>query len=244
MVVDLADQQAIDAATSSYQAHLDACAAALAAAEAAQAGGGHALVVLDEPGADTDPAQGAAVAQATVEALLGTRAARLVVSTHSHTLKAFALGDRRLNVGAMATAADGTPTYELVLGAVGDSLCCAPPSAAGCRRRSWRARGSYFLTEAQEGGDLAREMEALVGALVEARGRAREEARRRASKRRARRRRARRRARRRSRRRRRSARRGRGWAGGGGSSTRWSIGCVPTAPTRRSCWETRRTPCG
>ena len=238
------DQQAIDAATSSYQAHLDACAAALAAAEAAQAGGGHALVVLDEPGADTDPAQGAAVAQATIEALLGTRAARLVVSTHSHTLKAFALGDRRLNVGAMATAADGTPTYELVLGAVGDSCALRAAERRGLPP-SLVARARELLpTEAQEGGDLAREMEALVGALVEARGRAREEAaaarveKEGAAEARAA-------ARKAAEQAAASLGASRAWLGGRRRQLDEMVHRLrPTAPTHCNCWETRRTPCG
>ena len=72
----------------------------------------------------------------------------------------------------MATAADGTPTYELVLGAVGDSCALRAAERRGLPP-SLVARAKELLpTEAQEGGDLAREMEALVGALERAEERA------------------------------------------------------------------------
>ena len=162
VVVDLADQQAIDAATSSYQAHLDACAAALAAAE-------------DHAGGRRSPSWswtslGRTPIRRRARRWRRRRSRRFSAAPHASASRrtataAFALGDRRLNVGAMATAADGRTPCSC--GSRRRQLCAARRRPAGCRRRS-RARARELLpTEAQVGGDLAREMEALEGALVE-----------------------------------------------------------------------------
>ena len=120
VTTDLADTQSLSDGASSFAAHLRACQRALTAASDARAAGEHALVLLDEPGSSTDPLQGAAIARSVIEALLDD-GALLVAATHSDALKAYGLADVRLMVAAMARAADGTPLYTLIPGAVGSS---------------------------------------------------------------------------------------------------------------------------
>ena len=75
--------QSLHEGASSFAAHMRTCTRALAVADAARADGTHALFLLDEPGASTDPVQGGAIARAVVEAALDA-GALLMVSTHSN----------------------------------------------------------------------------------------------------------------------------------------------------------------
>jgi len=159
VVSDLAEAQDVAAGTSSYSAHVRCCARALAAADAH---GARALVLLDEPGASTEPAEGAAVAQAVVEELLA-RGARLVATTHASPLKLLALRDQRLQVAAMqrrrVDAGDGggaamLPTYTMLVGAVGDSYALDAAAREGLPEALLaRARGLLPDDDAEGDGD-------------------------------------------------------------------------------------------
>jgi len=79
------------------------------------------LVLLDELGAGTDPAEGAALGAALVEALL-ERGARVVVTTHLEPLKVFAQVDPRLQNATVAFDAERLePTFRLEYGHPGPS---------------------------------------------------------------------------------------------------------------------------
>jgi DNA mismatch repair protein MutS2 len=79
------------------------------------------LVLLDELGAGTDPAEGAALGAALVEALLA-RGARVVVTTHLEPLKVFAQVDPRLQNATVAFDAERLePTFRLEYGHPGPS---------------------------------------------------------------------------------------------------------------------------
>ncbi len=77
------------------------------------------LVLLDEVASGTDPAQGAALAQAVSEAVLD-RGGRLVLTTHFARLKGLAEADPRF-AAAAAEVVDGAPTFRLLPGTTGDS---------------------------------------------------------------------------------------------------------------------------
>ncbi|MDP9194630.1 MAG: Smr/MutS family protein [Acidobacteriota bacterium] len=79
------------------------------------------LVLLDELGSGTDPEEGAALAAAVIEHLLGNRAL-LVVTTHLSALKSFAVNDTRIvNASMEFDSATGQPTYRLISGIPGRS---------------------------------------------------------------------------------------------------------------------------
>jgi DNA mismatch repair protein MutS2 len=79
------------------------------------------LVLLDELGAGTDPAEGAALGAALVEVLL-ERGARVVVTTHLEPLKVFAQVDPRLQNATVAFDAERLePIYRLEYGHPGPS---------------------------------------------------------------------------------------------------------------------------
>ncbi|MFT5684018.1 MAG: DNA mismatch repair protein MutS2 [Myxococcota bacterium] len=156
---DIGDLQSVEGDLSTFSGHLESLKRVLSAA------GRDSLVLLDEAGMGTDPAQGAALAQAVVQCLADT-GARVAVTTHYSQLKALPSADSRFRVGAVRFIA-GQPTYQLDLGLAGESHAFAI-----ARRLNFpgavldRARG--LLDEGE------RRMDELVSELESERGRARQ----------------------------------------------------------------------
>ena len=113
VVADVGDMQSVQGDLSTFSGHVAVLRAML---ERADPG---ALVLLDEIGVGTDPAQGAALARAVVEALV-TRGARVGVTTHYAELKGMAASDPRFAVAAVQYR-DGRPTYRVQAGLAGES---------------------------------------------------------------------------------------------------------------------------
>jgi DNA mismatch repair protein MutS2 len=113
VVAAIGDQQSVEGDLSSFSAHLVALERMLAEARPGQ------LVLLDEIASGTDPAQGAAIAQAVLERLAAS-GARVVVTTHFAALKALAAADPRFACAAVQYA-DGRPTYRVLQGTSGES---------------------------------------------------------------------------------------------------------------------------
>ena len=104
ILADIGDLQSVSADLSTFSGHLAVLREALAVAAPG------ALLLVDEVAVGTDPAQGAALAGAVVEALVD-RGARVVITTHYPELKA--LADPRIAIAGMEFA-EGKPTYRLV----------------------------------------------------------------------------------------------------------------------------------
>ncbi|MBT3218659.1 MAG: hypothetical protein HN348_06170 [Proteobacteria bacterium] len=113
ILADIGDQQTIHNDLSSFSAHLVNLGRMLE-----EAGPGT-LLLLDEVATGTDPAQGAALAQAVLEDMIDC-GAQLVVTTHYHQLKAMAVTEPRFSVAAMQFHS-GQPTYQVVVGVTGES---------------------------------------------------------------------------------------------------------------------------
>ena len=89
------------------------------------------LMLVDEIAADTDPHEGAALARATLEALVDA-GARVLVTTHLEEIKVLALTDARFANGCVALAPDTMqPTYTLTLGSAGFSRALAVAEQVG-----------------------------------------------------------------------------------------------------------------
>jgi DNA mismatch repair protein MutS2 len=116
------------------------------------------LVLLDELGAGTDPAEGAALGAALIEALLD-RGARVVVTTHLEPIKVFAQIESRLQNATVAFDAERLePTFRLEYGHPGPSHALTigerfglPPAVIA------RARAHV--------GEQGRRLDALLAAL-------------------------------------------------------------------------------
>ncbi|CAN5625981.1 endonuclease MutS2 [soil metagenome] len=112
---DIGDEQSLEQSLSTFSGHIKNIASAL---KKLQPG---ALVLLDEVGAGTDPAEGAALAVAILRELRDKGAA-VLASTHYGELKAFAFDEEGYQNAAMEFDPKTLrPTYRLRMGAPGAS---------------------------------------------------------------------------------------------------------------------------
>ncbi|MEN0067108.1 MAG: Smr/MutS family protein [Myxococcota bacterium] len=109
----IGDQQTVEGDLSSFSAQL------LTLRHMLDVAGPRQLLLLDEIASGTDPAQGAAIAQAICEHL-AEAGPRVVVTTHFAALKALGAADPRFSVAAVQYR-DGRATYRVLQGATGES---------------------------------------------------------------------------------------------------------------------------
>lgn len=115
LFVDLGDQQSLEQDLSTFTSRLANLRRMLAEADA------RSLVLIDEAGTGTDPAEGGALAQAALAALT-RRGARTVATTHHGALKAFAHETPHVENASMEfDQATLTPTYVFRMGVPGSS---------------------------------------------------------------------------------------------------------------------------
>jgi DNA mismatch repair protein MutS2 len=128
LLADIGDAQSLRESLSTFSAHLANLARIVEVADA------RTLVVLDEIGDGTDPGEGAALAQAVLEALAQAEA-RVVVTTHYALLKELAHVDARFeNASFEFDPVSLAPTYRLRIGAPGASSALAVAARMGLRR--------------------------------------------------------------------------------------------------------------
>lgn len=112
---DIGDEQSIARNLSTFSAHLANLSTIVTEADE------HSLVLIDEMGTGTDPAEGAALARAVLEELVRRRA-RTLVSSHLGALKRLdGTGSGIVNASLQFDAERMEPTYRLVKGRPGRS---------------------------------------------------------------------------------------------------------------------------
>jgi DNA mismatch repair protein MutS2 len=124
---DIGDEQDIRESLSTFSAHMANLAQCLRKASAGS------LIVLDEIGEGTDPGEGAALAQAVLEALADS-GARVIATTHYNLLKEMAALDPRFaNASVEFDPETLAPTYRLHFGPPGSSSATAVAARMGLR---------------------------------------------------------------------------------------------------------------
>ena len=147
---DIGDDQSIASNLSTFSAHLAKVVAMERELELP------ALIILDEVGTGTDPAEGGALGTALVEHFL-ERGALVIASTHHGLLKAYASTTEGIDAASFQfDPKTYVPTYEIVDGASGRSLAFEMAERLGFPKP--------IVTRARE---LQSEQERQVGELVE-----------------------------------------------------------------------------
>lgn len=120
---------------------------------------GHALVLLDELGAGTDPDEGAALAQAILEEL-DARGALVVATTHLEPLRAFASTHARArNASVEFDTATLAPTFRLVYDRPGQSYALAIAARLGLGPALIMRAQSHRSQHAARLGELLAQMD-------------------------------------------------------------------------------------
>ncbi len=160
---DIGDEQSIEQSLSTFSSHMTQIVRIINQVTARVQKFGHArdvLVLLDEIGAGTDPAEGSALARAILDALHAA-GCRVIATTHYNDLKTFAYQREGMeNAAVEFDIKTLRPTYRLHIGHAGPSQALEIAQRLGLPRRIVRAARSLL-------GRRGRQVDAALRRLSE-----------------------------------------------------------------------------
>lgn len=162
---DIGDEQSLEQSLSTFSSHMTQIIKIVSRADAwrrRQAEGStekmNCLVLLDELGAGTDPAEGAALGQAILEELHET-GCRTVATTHYNDLKIFAYATEGMeNASVEFDVKTLQPTYRLLIGQPGSSNALDIAQRLGLPRRLTKVAREFLGGERLSVEDALKEM--------------------------------------------------------------------------------------
>ena len=150
---DIGDEQSLQQSLSTFSGHIKNIADALTGIKSG------ALVLFDEIGAGTDPAEGAALAKA-ILTTIQERGAYVIASTHYGELKAFAYNTPGFHNAAMEFDTKSLkPTYKVLMGAPGASHALRIAERYGLPKEVVEKAREGLSEEEQQMGKMLEELE-------------------------------------------------------------------------------------
>ncbi len=156
---DIGDEQSIEQSLSTFSAHVSRIIAILKHADAKS------LVLMDEFGSGTDPAEGAALAEAILDKL-AERSAAVIVTTHIGDLKSYAYSRARAENASMEfDVASLKPTYRLSIGQPGASNAITIAARLGIDSEVTGVARTLLERDVSEATDLIHQMQESRSAI-------------------------------------------------------------------------------
>ncbi len=166
---DIGDEQSIEQSLSTFSGHITNIAEMLSHCDE------HTLVLLDELGAGTDPAEGAALAQAILDYLLARRS-RVMATTHYGELKSYAYARQGVqNASVEFDVQTLRPTYHLRIGTPGSSHAIVIAQRLGLPQTVIETAQARLAGRETESASIMRRLEEEQRAVEEARAAAEQE---------------------------------------------------------------------
>ena len=162
--VDLGDPQSIEEHISSFSGHV------LKMKRILDGLGPRSLILVDEMNSATDPEEGAALAQAFVETVLGNEGAILIATTHDPRLKAMGVNDARiLSASILFNEETLRPSYRVVFGAPGRSRALETAERLGMPASVLTLAKSYLSEGHRSFEGVLQQLQLQLGTVDQAR---------------------------------------------------------------------------